>query len=169
PEVEVAEVPGLDGEEEGNLVFTVEQDVRPEISLPDFSTYEVEIEEPEVDEDAVEVRLTELRERFGTLVGVDRPAENGDFVSLDLTATIEDEEIEAVEGVSYQIGDGTMLDGLDEALTGLSAGETTTFVSTLAGGDRAGEEATITVTPQSVKIRELPEADDEFAEMASEF
>jgi len=169
PEVEVNEVPGLDGSEEGNLLFTVEQDVRPEIALPDFSTYEVEIEEPEVDADAVQVRLDELRERFGTLVGVDRPAADGDFVSLDMVATIEDEEIESVEGVSYQIGEGNMLEGLDEALIGLSAEETTTFVSKLAGGDRAGEEAQVKVTAQSVKVRELPEADDEFAEMASEF
>ncbi|WP_394215547.1 trigger factor [Brachybacterium vulturis] len=169
PEVEVAEVPGLDGSEEGNLLFTVEQDVRPEIALPDFSAYEVEIEEPEVDEDAVEVRLTELRERFGTLVGVDRPAADGDFVSLDMVATIGDEEIESVEGVSYQIGEGNMLEGLDEALIGLSAEETTTFESELAGGDRAGETAQVKVTAQSVKVRELPEADDEFAEMASEF
>ena len=169
PEVEVTEIPGLDGAEDGELRFTVEQDVRPEIALPDFASYEVEIEEPAVDEDAVEVRLTELRERFGTLVGVDRPAEDGDFVSLDMVATIDDEEIESVEGVSYRIGEGNMLDGLDEALIGLSAEETTTFVSKLAGGDRAGEEAQVKVTAQSVKVRELPEADDEFAEMASEF
>ena len=169
PEVEVTEVPGLDGSEEGNLLFTVEQDVRPEIELPDFASYEVEIEEPEVDADAVQVRLDELRERFGTLVGVDRPAEDGDFVSLDMIATIDDEEIESVEGVSYRIGEGNMLEGLDEALIGLSAEETTTFVSKLAGGDRAGEEAQVKVTAQSVKVRELPEADDEFAEMASEF
>ncbi|MEE1618931.1 trigger factor [Brachybacterium sp. J144] len=169
PEVEVNEVPGLDGTETGSLIFTVEQDVRPDIELPDLSTLEVEIEEPAVDDDAVEVRLTELRERFGTLVGVDRPAEDRDFVSLDMVATIEDEEIETVEGVSYQIGEGNMLEGLDEALIGLSAGEDTTFTSTLAGGERAGEEATIKVTAQSVKVRELPEADDEFAEMASEF
>ncbi|MGP4914903.1 trigger factor [Brachybacterium tyrofermentans] len=169
PEVEVSEIPGLDGSEDGNLVFVVEQDVRPEIELPDFSTYEVEIEEPSVDDDAVEVRLTELRERFGTLVGVDRPAQNGDFVSLDLVATIGDEEIESVEGTSYQIGEGNMLEGLDEALIGLSAEETTTFTSKLAGGDHAGEEAQIKVVPQSVKVRELPEADDEFAELASEF
>ncbi|APX34382.1 trigger factor [Brachybacterium sp. P6-10-X1] len=169
PEVEVSEIPGLDGSSEGNLVFVVEQDVRPEIDLPEFSTLEVEIEEPTVDDDAVEVRLTELRERFGTLVGVDRPAEDRDFVSLDLVATIEGEEIETVEGVSYQIGEGNMLEGLDEALIGLSAEETTTFTSKLAGGDRAGEEAEVKVTAQSVKVRELPEADDEFAEMASEF
>ena len=115
------------------------------------------------------MRLTELRERFGTLVGVDRPAEDGDFVSLDMVATIDDEEIESVEGVSYRIGEGNMLEGLDEALIGLSAEESTTFVSKLAGGDRAGEEAQVKVTAQSVKVRELPEADDEFAEMASEF
>lgn len=169
PEVEITEVPGLDGKDEGDLIFTVEQDVRPEIDLPDFSALEVEIEEPAVDDDAVQVRLDQLRERFGTLVGVDRPAEDGDFVSLDMTATIEDEEIESVEGVSYRIGEGNMLEGLDEALLGLSAGETTTFTSKLAGGEREGEEASVKVTAQSVKVRELPEADDEFAEMASEF
>ncbi|WP_246955680.1 trigger factor [Brachybacterium sp. Marseille-Q7125] len=169
PEVEVGNVPGLDGKDEGNLVFTVEQDVRPEIELPDFSSYEVEIEEPTVDDDAVQVRLDELRERFGILVGVDRPAEDGDFVSLDMVATIDDEEIESVEGVSYQIGQGNMLEGLDEALEGLSAEETTTFVSTLVGGEHVGQEAQVKVTAQSVKVRELPEADDEFAEMASEF
>ena len=169
PEVEVEQIPGLDGKDEGELVFVVEQDVRPEIELPDLSSFEVEIEEPAVDDDAVQVRLDALRERFGTLVGVDRPAEDRDFVSLDMTATIDDEEIESVEGVSYQIGEGNMLEGLDEALTGLSAGEDTTFTSKLAGGDRAGEEALVKVTAQSVKVRELPEADDEFAEMASEF
>ncbi|WP_106506225.1 trigger factor [Brachybacterium timonense] len=169
PEVEITEVPGLDGKDEGDLIFTVEQDVRPEIDLPDFSALEVEVEEPTVDDDAVQVRLDQLRERFGTLVGVDRPAEDGDFVSLDMTATIEDEEIESVEGVSYRIGEGNMLEGLDEALLGLSAGETTTFTSKLAGGEREGEEASVKVTAQSVKVRELPEADDEFAEMASEF
>ena len=169
PEVEVTEVPGLDGSEEGNLVFVIEQDVRPEIELPTFGDIEVEIEEPTVDDDAVDVRLTALRERFGTLKGVDRPAEDGDFVSIDMVAKIEDEQIDTVEGVSYNIGEGNMLDGLDEALIGLSAGETTTFTSKLAGGDRAGEEAQITVTAQSVKVRELPEADDEFAELASEF
>ena len=90
PEVEVEQIPGLDGKDEGELVFVVEQDVRPEIELPDLSSFEVEIEEPAVDDDAVQVRLDALRERFGTLVGVDRPAEDRDFVSLDMTATIDD-------------------------------------------------------------------------------
>ncbi|PWH06678.1 trigger factor [Brachybacterium endophyticum] len=169
PEVEVSEIPGLDGTDTGDLKFTVEQDVRPEFTLPAFSDVTVEIEEPAVDDDAVQVRLDALRERFGTLVGVDRPAQDGDFVSLDMTAKVGDEEVESVEGVSYHIGEGNMLEGMDEALIGLSAGESTTFTSKLAGGDRSGEEADISVTAQSVKVRELPEADDEFAEMASEF
>nr|WP_246483041.1 trigger factor [Brachybacterium halotolerans] len=169
PEVEVTEIPGLDGTDAGDLNFTVQQDVRPDFTLPELSDVVVEIEEPTVDDDAVQVRLDALRERFGTLVGVDRPAQDGDFVSLDMTAKVGDEEVESVEGVSYHIGEGNMLEGLDEALIGLSGGETTTFTSKLAGGDRAGEDADITVTAQSVKVRELPEADDEFAEMASEF
>ncbi|MBV7431851.1 trigger factor [Dermabacteraceae bacterium TAE3-ERU5] len=170
PDVSVEAVPGLESaDDESDLKFTVEVDVRPDIELPEFSGYEVEIEEPEVGESAVEERLEALRERFGTLVGVDRPAAEKDFVSIDLVATIGDEEIETAEGVSYRIGEGNMLEGLDEALTGLSADEETTFTSKLAGGERAGEEATIKVSVKSVKERELPEVDDEFAQLASEF
>src|SRR5699024_9688537 len=169
PEDEVGEVPGLAGSEEGDLRFTVEQGVRPDIELPDFSTYDDDIEQPDVAADADEVHPTALRERIDTLVSVDRPAPDGDFVSLERVATTDDEEIESVEGVSYQIGEGNMLEGLDEALIGLSAEETTTFEPELAGGERAGEKAQVKVTAQSVKVRELPEADDEFAEMASEF
>ncbi|MGQ4560980.1 trigger factor [Dermabacteraceae bacterium P7054] len=170
PDVSVEAVPGLEpADDESDLKFTVEVDVRPDIELPEFSGYEVEIEEPEVGESAVEERLEALRERFGTLVGVDRPAAEKDFVSIDLVATIGDEEIETAEGVSYRIGEGNMLEGLDEALTGLSADEETTFTSKLAGGERAGEEATIKVSVKSVKERELPEVDDEFAQLASEF
>ncbi|MGQ4496914.1 trigger factor, partial [Dermabacteraceae bacterium P13101] len=118
PDVSVEAVPGLESaDDESDLKFTVEVDVRPDIELPEFSGYEVEIEEPEVGESAVEERLEALRERFGTLVGVDRPAAEKDFVSIDLVATIGDEEIETAEGVSYRIGEGNMLEGLDEALT----------------------------------------------------
>lgn len=169
PELDVTEVPGLDGKNEGNLVFVVEQDVRPEITLPDFSKLSIEIDEPAVDDDAVQVRLDALRERFSTLKGVDRPAQHGDFVSIDMVAKINGKEIDTVEGVSYRIGDGNMLEGLDEALIGLSADESTTFTSKLAGGEHEGEEADISLTAKSVKERELPEADDEFAQMASEF
>jgi trigger factor len=167
PEVEVTEIPAKAGE--GQLVFTAEVEVRPEIELPDLSTIDITVEPTEVAEEDVTERLDALRERFGTLVGVDRPAAEGDYVVLDLKATIGGEEVDSVSGVSYQIGSGNMLEGLDEALTGLSAGETTTFTAPLAGGEHEGQEAEVTVTATSVKERDLPEADDDFAQLASEF
>ncbi|GAA1400503.1 MULTISPECIES: trigger factor [Oerskovia] len=166
PDVEVTEVP-LDAE--GALHFTATVEVRPEIEIPALDSVKLTVEAAEVSADDIAERLDALRERFGTLVGVDRPAAEGDFVVIDLKAVIGDEEIDSVSGISYQIGSGNMLEGLDEALTGLSAGETTTFKAPLAGGDHEGKESEVTVTATSVKQRDLPEADDEFAELASEF
>ena len=166
PEVDITEVPMTDGEE---LKFTVEVDVRPEVTLPDYDGVEISVDNLEVTGEDVEAKLTELRERFGTLVGVDRAAATGDFVSIDLKATIDGEDVDAVEGVSYEIGSGNMLEGLDDALVGMSTGETKDFSAPLAGGDKAGQSADCTVTVQSVKERELPEVDDDFAQMASEF
>ena len=166
PEVEVTQLPLGDGEE---LVFTVEVDVRPEFTLPSYDALEVTVDPVTVSDEDVEARMTELRERFGTLTGVDRAVEDGDFVSIDLKAEIDGEEVDAVEGISYEVGSGTMLPGMDEALVGMSKGETKDFTAPLAGGDKAGQDAACTVTVQSVKVRELPEVDDDFAQMASEF
>lgn len=168
PEIEVTEIPALT-QADGGLTFTAQVEVRPTIELPELDGLTLTVDDVEVTDADVDERLDGLRERFGTLVGVDRPAAEGDFVVLDLRATIDDEEIDSVSGISYQIGSGNMLEGLDEALTGLSAGETTTFETALAGGERAGENATVTVTATTVKERELPAADDDFAQMASEF
>lgn len=169
PTVEVEEIPGLDGAEEGELKFTVEVDVRPEITLPAFESLKVEVDSAEVSDEDVQSELDQLRSRFGTLTQVDRAAETDDFVSLDLVAVIDGEEVDSAQGLSFQIGQANALEGLDEALQGLSAGEVTTFETTLAGGEHAGERAEVTVTVQAVKNRELPEADDDFAELASEF
>ncbi|MCC2319369.1 trigger factor [Cellulomonas chengniuliangii] len=168
PEVEVTKVPELTATE-GELHFTAEVEVRPEITVPELDSITLTVDDVEVTDEDVTGRLDALRERFGTLVGVDTPAAEGDFVVLDLEAKIEDEQVDSVSGISYQIGSGNMLEGLDEALTGLSAGETTTFETALAGGDRAGETAQVTVTATTVKQRELPDADDDFAQLASEF
>ncbi len=172
PDVQVTKVPGLTAApqgEEGELHFTAEVEVRPEITLPALDGLAVQVDDVAVDDEDVQGRLDALRERFGSLVGVDRPAQEGDYVVLDLTATIGEEQVDQVSGVSYQIGSGNMLEGLDEALTGLSAGESTTFETALAGGERAGEQAQVSVTATAVKERQLPEADDEFAQLASEF
>ncbi len=168
PDIEVTALPALT-EADGGLSFTAQVEVRPELDLPDLSTLTVTVDDVEVTDADVQERLDGLRERFGSLVGVDRPAAQGDYVVLDLRAVIGEEEIDSVSGISYQIGSGNLLEGLDEALIGLSAGETTTFEAPLAGGEHAGEVATVTVTATSVKERDLPEADDEFAELASEF
>ncbi len=170
PEIDVTSVPGLVvGDTSGELVFTAEVEVRPEIEVPALDGLTVTVDGLDVTDEDVQGRLDSLRERFGTLVGVDRPAAEGDFAVIDLNATIDGEVVDTVSGVSYQIGSGNMLEGLDEALTDLSAGETTTFTTVLVGGDHAGEKAEVTVTATSVKQRELPEADDDFAQMASEF
>ena len=166
PEVDVTAVPLEDGQD---LEFTVETDVRPQIELPDLEGIAVEVDAVEASDDDVDERLTALRERFGSLVGVERAVEDGDFVSIDLSAAIAGEEIDSVTGVSYEVGSGNMLDGMDDALLGKSAGETTTFTAPLAGGDHEGDDAECTVTVQSVKVRELPALDDDFAQLASEF
>lgn len=153
----------------GDLEVAVEVDVRPKITLPAYEGTTITVDAVEVDQAAIDEELDRLRSRFGTLITVDRPATTGDFVELDLVATIGDEEIDRAEGVSYEVGSGELLEGIDEAIDSLTAGEDTTFRSTLIGGDHAGEEAEVSVTVKSVKERELPEADDDFAQIASEF
>jgi trigger factor len=154
-----------------DLVFTAEVDVRPEIELPDLESLTITVDPIEVSDDEVDAELQNLRARFGTLTGVDRPAAEGDFVSIDLSATVDGEPVPeaATEGLSHEVGSGQLIDGLDEAITGLSEGESKEFPTTLAAGEYAGREAQVTVTVKSVKERELPEPDDEFAQLASEF
>jgi trigger factor len=153
------------------LEFTAEVDVRPEIELPDYRGLEVTVDDLDVSDEDVDEQVQALRERFGSLAEVERPAAEGDFVVMDLVARQDGEVVEGAEvsGMSYQVGKGGMIDGLDEALTGLSAGETATFTSQLVGGDLAGDDVEIEVVVGSVKEQELPELDDEFAQTASEF
>ncbi len=168
PSAEVTEWPN-EKDFSGDLEVEVEVDVRPEFDLPAFEGTTVEVEAIEVDEAAIDEELDRLRGRFGTLVTVDRPASTGDFVELDLVATIDGAEIDRAEGVSYEVGSGELLEGIDEAIDSLTAGEDTTFRSKLVGGDHAGDEAEVSVSVKAVKERELPEADDDFAQIASEF
>ena len=168
PELDVQSQPSTENRE-ADVKLTITVTVRPEIELPNYEGLEVEVDEVEVTaEDEVQA-LDALRERFGTLKTVERPAADKDFVTIDIAAEIDGEQVDAANDLSYQIGSGTMLDGIDEALTGLSAGEDATFETKLSGGEHAGEQAVIKVKLSAVKERELPEADDEFAQLASEF
>lgn len=166
PEIDVTKF-----EDNGILEFTAEVDVRPTIDLPAYDALEVEVEDVAVTDEDLAEQLEALRERFGTLREVERAAADGDVVTIDLVASKGGETVEGgeVSGYSYKVGSGDILDGTDEAIRGLKAGEDATFKSSLLGGDLAGEEVDVTVTVQAVKEQELPELDDEFAQMASEF
>ena len=168
PQFNVEEIP-TSATDDSVLKFTAEVEIRPKFELPELDGMTVEISKLEVKEEDVDRRLEALRQRFGSLVGVDRPAAEGDYANINLEASIDGEVVDSQEGVSYELGSGTMLDGLDEALNGLSAGEETTFEGTLEGGEHEGEKAQIKVVLNSVKTEELPELDDDFAADASEF
>ncbi|MEV6557732.1 trigger factor [Nocardia sp. NPDC051756] len=166
PEIEITKIE--DGEE---LAFTAEVDVRPELTLPEYESIEVSVDAFTIGDEDIDEQLQSLRQRFGTLTGVERAVQDGDFVSIDLSATVDGEDVPeaATTGLSHEVGSGQLIEGLDEALIGLAASESKEFTSTLVAGEHAGKEAVIKVTVQSVKERELPEADDDFAQLASEF
>ena len=166
PDVEITKLD--DGKE---LTFTAEVDVRPKFDLPDIDGLPVTVDDADVTDEQVDEYLGALRERFASLKGADRPVEAGDYVSIDLSASVDGNPVEDAQasGLSYEVGSGSMLDGLDEALPGMSSGDTKTFRTELAGGQYAGQEADVTVTVHSVKVKELPDLDDEFAQAASEF
>jgi trigger factor len=166
PDVEITKLD--DGKE---FAFTAEVDVRPNFEIPDLDGIPVTVEDAEVTPDQVEEYIGALRERFASLKGVDRPVADDDYVSIDLSAGVDGEPVEDAQasGISYEVGSASMLDGLDEALAGMAAGDTKTFTAELAGGKLAGMQAAVTVTVHSVKVKELPELDDEFAQLSSEF
>src|SRR5262249_29174654 len=166
PDLEITQLD--DGQQ---LAFTAEVDVQPKFELPDLTGTPVTVDNAEVSPDEVEEYIAGLRERFASLKGADRPVQAGDYVSIDLSASVDGEPVDDAQasGLSYEVGSGSLLDGLDEALTGMSAGDAGTFTAELAGGEHAGEQAEVAVTVHSVKVKELPELDDEFAPSASEY
>jgi trigger factor len=166
PEIEVTKI------EDGQLLaFSAEVDVRPKIDIPAYDSLSVTVDDVEVGDEQVDQQMEELRARFGTLKGVERQVADGDFVVIDLSATVDGEEVEdaSTTGLSYQVGSGQLVEGIDQALIGAGAGDTRTFETTLVAGEHAGKQAQVTVTVSSVKERELPAADDDFAQLASEF
>ncbi|OZV78386.1 trigger factor [Micromonospora echinospora] len=166
PEVEITEF--NDGD---SLNFTAEVDVRPELTLPDPATIEVTVDELQIDDSEIDEQVKSLRERFATLKTVERAAQEGDFVQIDLNATVDGEDVPggSATNLSHEVGSKQLLPGLDEAVVGLAANESATFTTQLVGGDFAGKDAEVAVTVRTVKEKELPELNDEFAQMASEF
>ncbi|QDL72926.1 trigger factor [Streptomyces malaysiensis subsp. malaysiensis] len=166
PEVDITEL-----KDNELLTFTAEVDIRPAIEIPDYSGIEVTVDSVEVSDEDIDKSVEQLRERFATTTPVERAAAEGDIVVIDLEAKVDGEVLEdgVATGVTYTIGSGELLDGIDEAVTGLEAGGDATFTSELKGGSAQGKEAEVSVKVSEVKARELPELDDDFAQLASEF
>ena len=166
PDIDVTKI-----EDNDVVEFTAEIDVRPEIEVPDFTQISVTVPELKVDDAAVDAELDTLRERFGELKDTKRKLKKDDFAIIDLEATINGEKLEdaSTEGLTYRVGADDLMDGLDKAIKGLKTGEEAEFTSEIQYGDHKGEEATVKVTVQQTKERKLPELDDDFAQLASEF
>jgi trigger factor len=166
PEIEVTRL-----EDNDSLAFTAEVDVAPQLELPSLENLAVTVDDVEVTDEEIDEQVDVMRERFAMLTGVERAAQDGDYVSIDLEATLDGEVLEdgTTSGLSYEVGSGNLMQGLDDAVRGLSADESKTFQTALLSGPNAGEDADVTVTVRSVKEKQLPELDDEFASTASEF
>src|SRR6476661_2814926 len=166
PDIEVTR---LDDNEA--LAFAAEVDVAPQLELPSLENLAVTVDDVEITDAEIDEQISVMRERFGMLTGVERPAQDGDFVSIDLEAKLNGEVLEdgSTTGMSYEVGSGQLMEGLDDAVRGLSADESKTFQTALLSGPNTGEMAEVTVTVRSVKEKDLPELDDEFAQTASEF
>ena len=165
PDVEIVEL-----KDKENFSFTVEVDVRPEISLPNFSQIKIEVDDVKVTDADIDEQIQSLRTRFGTLTTVEKNVATGDFVTIDLVATKDGNDLEGgtANDLSYEVGSASMIDGLDEALIGLAANGSKSFDTALVGMAE-GEKGTVKVTVKAVKERELPPIDDAFAKLASEF
>ena len=163
-------VDAIDYVDNDKLSFSVEVNVRPEVTLPDFSKITITVDNVDVTDKDIDEQIDELRARFGTLHTVERAAKNGDFVTIDLTARIDGAEVDGGKAneISYEVGSNKMIDNLDEALVGMSAGDTKTFTSQLVG-QKDGETGDVDIVLKAVKERELPALDDSFAKLASEF
>ena len=166
PEVDVTEF-----NDKESLQFTADVEVRPDLTLPDLEGIEASVGNVTVADADVDEQVLALRQRFGSLNPVERAVQDGDYITLDLSTTKDGEAVEEAQatGLSYQVGSGDLLEGLDQAVTGLSAGESKTFQTQLVGGELKGEDVDVTVTVTAVKEQELPDYDDEFAQTASEF
>ena len=165
PNVEITEL-----KDNEKLTFTVEVDIRPEIKLPNFSQIKIEVDDVKVSDADIDEQVKDLSTRFGTLTTVEKVVAKGDFVSIDLVATKDGKDLDGgtANDLSYEVGSASMIDGLDEALIGLSVGDEKSFETALVGMP-AGELGTVKVSLKAVKQRDLPAIDDAFAKLSSEF
>lgn len=158
---------------DGGVEVQVKVTLWPRIDLPNYKNRNIEVTNPAVTEEDLDEQMRRMLEQFATVEEVDRPAGEGDFVSLDLEASREGEKIEEAnaQDILYEVGSGLLVEGIDDHLVGVSAGDEITFTGVLPQGfgDRAGEEVDFKVTVHEVKERILPELSDEWVDENTEF
>lgn len=165
PEIDITE-----GRESGPVTFEAIVEVRPSITISGYENLRVEVPSPFADDKQVEEQLDRLRNQFAELQTVDRPAADGDNVSIDIEGSLGGEPLPGLtaQDYLYEVGAGAVVPELDEHLRGASAGDTLEFDAKHPDPD---EERPLhfTITVKEVKEKVLPEVDDEFAQQASEF
>ncbi|MCB0915348.1 MAG: trigger factor, partial [Actinobacteria bacterium] len=157
--------------DDDSIEFAAEVDIRPELELPDFSELAIEVADNEVTDESIDEQLDELRGRFATVTPVEREVADGDLVVVDVVGELDGEELDEYTsaGMTFEVGTGKMIAGFDDAIVGAAEGDTVEFTHTPEEGDHAGREISLKVAVKGVRERELPEADDDFAQLASEF
>jgi trigger factor len=158
------------GEESGGVTFDAVVEVRPQLALAGYDSLQVTVPSPEVTDEDIAGQIDRMRTNFATLEVVDRPAESGDNLTIDLTATRDGVALDnlVLSDYSYVLGSGEILAEVDEALPGAKVGDTVAFDASF-GGAEEGEKIQVEVVVKEVKAVVLPDLTDEWADEASEF
>ena len=158
---------------DGGVEVEVRVTLWPEIDLPNYRNRNIEVTDPSVSDEDLEEQTTRMLEQFATVEEVERPAQAGDFVSIDVEAHQGEDLVEDTSAADllYEVGSGLFVDGMDDVVVGVSAGEELQFDTSLPDGfgERAGDEVTFTVKVNEVKERVLPELTDEWVDDNTEF
>ncbi|MCU1449449.1 MAG: Trigger factor [Acidimicrobiales bacterium] len=163
PEIEIT-----GGQESGPIQFEAVVEIRPQVSVAGYGGLRVTIPSPAVTDDEVDRQLDRLREQFGELQTVARPARDGDHLSIDLSGYRHSTQIEGLtaDDFLYELGSGSVVPELDEQLRGTKAGDILKFTAPVPGQE---EDVAFQVLVKEVKEKILPEVTDEWATEASEF
>jgi trigger factor len=166
PEIEVTEL-----EDRSHMAFTAEVEVRPDFDLPEFGNVRVEVDAVVADDDAVTEQLEALQKRFSNYQVVERAAADGDVLLVDIAGTHDGEPVEdlTANALSYELGTDGILPGFDETVRGAKTDDVRTFDFVPEAGEYEGKSVSVAVTVKNVRERALPNLDDDFAQLASEF
>ena len=170
PELDIKEA-----NEDGSLVLVATADVRPEVEVKNYKGVEIEKVSAEVEEERIDAELNSMLQSHARVVTVDAPVENGNTAVIDFKGLLNGEAFEGgtAEAYSLEIGSGTFIPGFEEQIIGKKAGEefevNVTFPEEYPAEELAGKPVVFEVKLHEVKVKELPELNDEFAQDTTEF